>query len=834
MKKYQKNLYKVIKKILIVTVFAAGFFPNNITAKQTAKGAKTNAITETDMKGNTWAVIVGISKYQNVPGLNYADKDAIAFYDYLVNKKGIDSTHIQLLVNDKAIASDIYGALDWLNLSVKENDRVIFYFSGHGDVETKTIHQNGFLLANDAPVAAYMTKGTVSVSYLQDYLETYVAKKKVKDVLLLVDACRAGKLAGGSEGIQITMHALGETWNNQIIKILSAQEGEASFEDKKWGGGRGVFSYYLVKGLEGLANRNADSVINTAEIAAYLPFAVADETGSKQNPTVSGNPKNNLFSFDKNLLAIANLKDLENNTDLVLASRGNAEDIDPEIKKWYEQYRTYLQKGRLIWGEKPTDTLNCAKYYYLKLVNDARAKKLYPSVYSSFLSSLQHKTEVKLGDYIKGKSSGNGIDDPENEAYKEIVYAKSLVDTSYILYNYYSARIYFMEGSMEKDDKKAIILLKKTIQIEPDASYAYNRLGNKFENLFLNSPENKLADSAIFYFEKAILYSPNWYRSIHELGLLYSYQGQYKNAIKNTERAIDLALKQDHSLEVLGSYFNLFQYYNENNEPKKADSALNRGIYLAEMRIKKDSTQTLPGYYYRNLGELYVLKKDFLNAVNCYKKAIAADGKDIGAYNELADVYKDNIKNIEESIKYFKQAIVIDPADEYGYNYYSNLIDAYLQKKDFDAALKLSDEYLKLFPKKAESYEYKGQIYLNIKNRTKASAYFKKAIDIDPLNIHTYKSIADICYAQKDYINYANYNLATIKLAPDNQYSYYNIACGYSLSKDLKNSIKYLELALKKGYNDFSNVNTDTDLTNIRQLPEFKALLKKYFPDQVK
>lgn len=89
-----------MKKALF-TLSAYLVFIGTTLAQLSPKGASITSRTDSSKIGNTWAVIVGISKYQNVPGLNYADKDALAFYDYLVNKKGVDSAHVQLLINKK-------------------------------------------------------------------------------------------------------------------------------------------------------------------------------------------------------------------------------------------------------------------------------------------------------------------------------------------------------------------------------------------------------------------------------------------------------------------------------------------------------------------------------------------------------------------------------------------------------------------------------------------------------------------------------------------------------------------------------------------------------------
>lgn len=64
------------------------------------------------------------------------------------------------------------------------------------------------------------------------------------------------------------------------------------------------------------------------------------------------------------------------------------------------------------------------------------------------------------------------------------------------------------------------------------------------------------------------------------------------------------------------------------------------------------------------------------------------------------------------------------------------------------------------------------------------------------------------------------------------RYSYlYNLSCIYSLKKDSKNALLYLEESIKAGYFDYVNIKNDTDFDNIRNKIQFKTLvepLKKY------
>ena len=66
----------------------------------------------------TRAVVIGISDYQEkeIPDLRFADKDALAFANFLRSTAGgsLDNDHLQVLTNQKATAGQIAAALDWL------------------------------------------------------------------------------------------------------------------------------------------------------------------------------------------------------------------------------------------------------------------------------------------------------------------------------------------------------------------------------------------------------------------------------------------------------------------------------------------------------------------------------------------------------------------------------------------------------------------------------------------------------------------------------------------------------------------------------------------------
>ena len=809
-------------------------------AQAAAKGATIAGTADQGMPGKTWAVVVGISKYKNIQSLNYADRDAQVFYDYLVNTDGgpkLEASHVKLLLNENARSTEIYGALDWLSGSVKENDRVLFYFSGHGDVERKTIVQNGFLLAHDAPNAAYMTCGTISIKYLQDYLETYVIQNKAKDVILIADACRSGKLAGGIEGIQLTMHALGQSWNNQIIKILSAQEGEVSYEDKKWGGGRGVFSYYLMKGVEGEASRRNDSVITTTDLKIYLDRAVADATGNVQNPNIDGNPRQLLFTFNQKLLQLAKIGEEPSGQMLAATGKGAADEISPGIQLLYKKYLGYLKAGRLIKGEGWMDTLNCARHVYWQLINKPGAETIQASLKSSFIAALQRKTQDDLDNFVKGKKTTFS----PSEEFREISYLEQLISPGYILYNYIMARAYFMTSLFYDNISTKIALLKKSLRIEEDAPYALSELGSVYDRLGMR-------DSALYCYQKALLAAPRWSYAYYNIGLVYDELKSYDKALINYQKTIQLDSTDANAYDNIGDVYTDLKSYDKakiyfqkavqldstNAKPYNNIGTIyyflklyEKAIPYYQKAIQLDSTIAEP---YKNIGNVYYVLKLYEKAKLYYQKAIQLDNTNPNACYNLGNHYS-HLRTYDKAIIYYKKAIQLDSTDAKAYYAIGNV---YLDLKFYDEGIIYLQKTIHLDSADAKPYDRIGDVYYFLKLYNKAIIYYKKAIAIDSTSVNDYSKLGYVYILQKDFKNgFLNLQKA-LNLSPADPWNYYNLACASSLAGETDKGLEYLKQALEKGFKDYEHIQKDEDISNLRKMPEFSGLMKQYFPDKVK
>ena len=77
------------------------------------------------------ALLVGINKYPGQP-LNGCVNDVQDMANFLVSRCGFAMDDIRLLVDERATKDAIVDRLNWLVTGLKEGDRILFHYSGHG------------------------------------------------------------------------------------------------------------------------------------------------------------------------------------------------------------------------------------------------------------------------------------------------------------------------------------------------------------------------------------------------------------------------------------------------------------------------------------------------------------------------------------------------------------------------------------------------------------------------------------------------------------------------------------------------------------------------------
>lgn len=300
-----KEIVQIINKAMAEKQLAAK--PPTIPLPQTPPTAKpaipkpTVATTAglRPITGQRWAVVIGISNYQDsrIPPLRYAHADAESFYYWLISPEGgcYSPSHVKLLTDEQATGVNIRDALfEWLKQAIDE-DMVLIFFAGHGSPESPDFTNNLFLLPYDIQYDRIAATG-FPMWDVKTALDRFIRAKKV---VIIADACHSG---GVGKEYEIARRSNRAIKVNPIVSVLQdlskigdgicvisgSEERQFSQEDVIWGGGHGVFTHFLLNGLDGEADYNKDKRVTLGELIPYLSEQVRRATRNAQSPTVAG------------------------------------------------------------------------------------------------------------------------------------------------------------------------------------------------------------------------------------------------------------------------------------------------------------------------------------------------------------------------------------------------------------------------------------------------------------------------------------------------------------------------------------------------------------------
>lgn len=230
----------------------------------------------TSNKPKIWILLAGIEKYDSKP-LTYTVDDIAAMYNFWTSSRGgkVPSNQIKYLPDNYATSDNILGTAQSLFSQATEDDIIITFLSGHGGV---------------GAFSAY--NGSLQYEYLNKTLKQSRARKKI----CIIDACHAGSF--NSKGV---LKSKGETLDenqalnlfytslsragNGITYLLACRADQLSREDGSLG--HGVFTYFLLRGLQGAADQNSDKLVTIKEVVDYLDRNVPAYQND-QNPVIKG------------------------------------------------------------------------------------------------------------------------------------------------------------------------------------------------------------------------------------------------------------------------------------------------------------------------------------------------------------------------------------------------------------------------------------------------------------------------------------------------------------------------------------------------------------------
>ena len=282
-----------------------------------------------------------------------------------------------------------------------------------------------------------------------------------------------------------------------------------------------------------------------------------------------------------------------------------------------------------------------------------------------------------------------------------------------------SARIKFYLGDAVRDEalqvegvdsaafndnmQRSISIYRSAIDINPDYSECYERLGFCYLRLSRYYPDRHYSDTSIYYLDKSIE--------------LFPYDGlAYYNRAEVAYDKGDYQMAKDCYSEVLNLGGNIYDSYF-----KVGNSYYELGIYDTAMmyyiqEIERDSTR--PEIYY-NLGFCYseASKSDLYSAddrVRCLEESIKMYDKAIEKFPNLFVAYSGKLKSLvalgrwSEVMECGRKAIDVNPDHDDGY-FYSGVASCQLNK--YDDAERYFNEALKRNPNNHVAYFNLAYVY---------------------------------------------------------------------------------------------------------------------------
>jgi len=238
--------------------------------------------------GEKWAVVIGISDYRaDGLDLRYADRDAEAMRDFLIEKGDFRPERVKFLSDQRATHEGIRSALFSFLAATQPDDMVLIFLAGHG-VQDAVNPDNFFFLAHDSEVGDL--GGTAIPMWDLGNVMDYTIR--AQRILVFADTCHSGAAldrGGANDGKSLNFF-------NKYLEVLAKKKGrlvltasqahENSLETAKLA--HGVFTNSILLGLRGSADDNpADGVVTAGELVDYVRAKVPEETAGEQHPSYS-------------------------------------------------------------------------------------------------------------------------------------------------------------------------------------------------------------------------------------------------------------------------------------------------------------------------------------------------------------------------------------------------------------------------------------------------------------------------------------------------------------------------------------------------------------------
>jgi len=239
------------------------------------------------------AMIVGIDGYPDdpaVPDLRYAEQDARDIAAVLRDPDAGAFDHTIELIGGYVSQQAFWNSLEAATATLQREDTFVLYFAGHGTLELTPDGTQLYLLASDGVLDDPSRTG-ISLADVEDFVERLPARQRV----MVVDACHSvaedarSALTRQTEELLASFRGVVPSPKARDVSasevfLYAAAHSQPAQEDPELE--NGVYTHFLVRGLQGEADENADGLVEVMELHAWVAAKTEAHTGGLQIPQV--------------------------------------------------------------------------------------------------------------------------------------------------------------------------------------------------------------------------------------------------------------------------------------------------------------------------------------------------------------------------------------------------------------------------------------------------------------------------------------------------------------------------------------------------------------------
>ena len=666
------------------------------------------------------------------------------------------------------------------------------------------------LITHNAVNGVLQAGGCIAMRDLKD--EIKILNAKGAKVFLITDACRSNENAYDWNKTLFTDKIANKSSGE--FQFISCSSDEKSFEDVRWGGGHGVFTYHLIEGWIGLADED-DGWVSVGELVAYVKAKVKGDTYDPKLKKTLQKPHHCCTDQEDWIVGkvdeemkkrILVQKEMGNNQFAALMPNMRTKDAeltrveDTLLLRYYQKFYFALDDKRFLYPEN-----DCAYHYYKLLKNAPKATSLLADVEIDLRASMANEAQYTIQEFLTGMDTVMASSNFRNSA-ALMNAALAMMDTTDQLYANMKARALFLEagGLMDSQDKmvQAFYKLDSSLVFEPGAPYVYYMRAKIYE-------EFKYHAEAENNYLKAIELAPRWIYPLIGIGYFYAETGKIDKSLEYYQKALAIR-PRPHTHNLIA-----YSYYSKKSYPEALKA------YNSALELDPGNPASLCG-----MGTTFMAMGEADSAYAYYLKALERDSFFYYTYAHIGSYFYKKEQN-KRAIEFYDYSVKLNPSYKHGHymlgvihdlegepvkaveNYLNCLrldkfdTDIYERIGNLLLRQKLNREALEYFTLPVQfDNDYNpvgvGEAYLKLNVIDSAIAWLQYSDENFPDKYRTLSLLGSAYQSDKQFSKSINYFRKSAELKPDYAYNDYAMAVSHYYLNQKDSAAFYYQLTLTK------------------------------------